>query len=168
MGINLYQSYYKNEHIEFLNDGCIPYDNTKNESPNEREYPLFKNIYELEKDKGNLWGLVSFRFKEKTLLEPKEFINWIEQNPGYDVYYIDPFLDVSVSYQNLWTQGEMWHPGLYDYFRELTGPMCSNIKYHPDDFITCNFFCLYKCLFLLRSTCCTVKYCWKILVKTFV
>ena len=66
--------------------------------------------------------------------------DWIEQNPGYDVYYIDPFLDVSVTYQNLWVQGERWHPGLYDYFRKLVGLMAEQITYHPNDFVTCNFF----------------------------
>lgn len=140
MGVNLYQSFYQKDQIQFLNDGCIPFDNTRNENPELREYPLFKKIYEIEKDNGGLWGLISFRFKEKTLLEPKEFKEWIEQNPGYDVYYIDPFLDVSVSYPNLWVQGEQWHPGIYEFFKHLVGASADGLVYHPDDFVTCNFF----------------------------
>lgn len=138
--INLYQSYYDNSQLPNLDSYCTPFDNTANEEPEFREYPLFKKIYEKEKDQDNLWGLLSFRFEEKTLLKPKEFKDWIEQNPGHNVYYIDPFLDVSVSYPNLWVQGDRWHPGLYEYFFRLVGPSARELKYHPDDFVTCNFF----------------------------
>lgn len=140
MKTNLYQCFYASNQVTQLDEICIPFDNTKNENPNLREYPLFKQLYELEKNSGDYWGLLSFRFKEKTLLEPKKFKEWIEQNPGHDVYYIDPFLDVSVTYPNLWVQGEQWHPGLYAFFRRLAGPLASKVIYHPDDFATCNFF----------------------------
>jgi len=145
MVINLYQSYYDTTQIEHLSVDCIPFDNTKNESPELREYPLFKGVKELEKDNHNHWGLLSWRFQEKTLITPKEFKDWIQQNPGHDVYYIDPFLDVSVSYPNLWVQGERWHPGLFEYFERLMQYICPEISakdvlYHPNDFVTCNFF----------------------------
>lgn len=143
MKINLYQSFYNKDQIPHLDIDCIAFDNTKNEEPNLREYPLFKKIYEIESSSQHHWGLISPRFEEKTLLKPKEFKTWIEQNPGFDVYYIDPFLDVSVSHQNLWTQGDIWHPGLYKYFERLVdilGKSAKDIVYHPDDFITCNFF----------------------------
>lgn len=140
MTVNLYQSFYNTDQIGFLDSSCIPFDNTKNEEPNLREYPLFKKVYELEKNSDNYWGLLSFRFEEKTNLPLKEFKEWIEQNPGHDVYYIDPFLDVSVSYPNLWVQGEQWHPGIYKVLQRLVGEMADNLVYHPDDFVTCNFF----------------------------
>ena len=140
MAVNLYQSFYQIDQVQFLDSICIPFDNTRNEEPNLREYPLFKKVYDLEEDSGNHWGLLSFRFEEKTNLSVKEFKEWIEQNPGYDVYYIDPFLDVSVSYPNLWVQGERWHPGLYTYFKRLVGDTADRVIYHPDDFVTCNFF----------------------------
>lgn len=145
--MKIYQSYYNRTQLPELSPDCISFDNTKNQEPTLREYPLFKKVYELEKDTGDYWGLISPRFKEKTLLEPKEFKEWIQNNPGYDVYYIDPFLDISVYFTNLWVQGEKWHPGLIKYFErliELISPSqiitCDTIIYHPDDFVTCNFF----------------------------
>ena len=75
------------------------------------------------------------------MLKPKEFKEWIEQNTGHDVYYIDPFLDVSVSYKNLWVQGEQWHPGIINFLLLTIGEdATNNMVYHPDDFVTCNFF----------------------------
>ena len=72
--INLYQSYYEPSQIQSLSPDCIPFDNTRNESPELREYPLFKRLYEIEKHNDNLWGLLSWRFEEKTLLKPTKTV----------------------------------------------------------------------------------------------
>lgn len=58
------------------------------------------------------FGLVSPKFNIKTGLTGFDFKNWIKLNPGYDVYFINPFPQLQYFHFNVWEQGEYWHPGL--------------------------------------------------------
>ena len=145
MTLHLYQSYYQKDQENTLNSIFIPYDNTKNETPELREYPMWKALYEKHKGTMVYWGLLSWRWLDKTKLPAEEFKQWILDNPGYDVYHIDPFLDVSVSYPNIWIQGDRWHPGMINFCNRLFPKIGINkpvesIIYKPKDFATCNYF----------------------------
>lgn len=145
MNLFLYQSYYSKDQLSKLNSAFIPYDNLNNPKPLLREYPLWKNLYETHKGTDDHWGLLSWRWLEKTHLEPEVFRDWILNNPGYDVYHIDPFLDVSVEHINIWTQGDRWHPGMINFCNKLFPKLgittkVEDLVYHPEDFATCNYF----------------------------
>ena len=58
------------------------------------------------------FGLVSPKFFDKVGISGRDFLNWIEANPGHDVYFINPFPQLAYCNFNVWTQGERWHPGL--------------------------------------------------------
>src|SRR5271169_1975850 len=91
MKINLYQSYYLEDQKQYLSDACIPFDNTANENPEYREYPQMKKVADLAlRDGADLWGLISWKFKQKCLVRPDYFWLFIKQNPGYDCYFINP------------------------------------------------------------------------------
>lgn len=145
MNLFLYQSYYSENQLGKLSSVFIPYNNLSNPTPLLREYPMWKNLYETHKGTDAHWGLLSWRWMEKTQLEPVEFRDWILNNPGYDVYHIDPFLDVAVTHVNIWTQGDLWHSGMIEFCNRLFPKLGIDIKaeellYHPEDFATCNYF----------------------------
>ncbi len=145
MNLYLYQAYYEKEQMKHLDSVCVPYDNTANLYPTKREYPFMKNLYEMHRNNpDDYWGLLSWRWYDKTKLELKEFKEWIISNPGYDVYHLDPFLDVAATYNNLWTQGDIWVPGMVDFCDKLFPRLGihANVRelfYHPDLFATCNY-----------------------------
>jgi hypothetical protein len=57
-------------------------------------------------------GIVSPKFSSKTKVTAKRFIDFINKNPGNDVYFINPFPHLSYTTFNVWEQGEVWHPDL--------------------------------------------------------
>lgn len=145
MNLYLYQAYYEESQKNTLDSSFTPYDNTENKSPELREYPLWKKLYERHGGTLSYWGLLSWRWFDKTKLPPEEFKQWILDNPGYDVYHIDPFLHVSVSSKNIFEQGEQWHPGMLNCCNKLFPKLGINVKvediiYQPKHFATCNYF----------------------------
>lgn len=139
MNLKIYQAYYDQSHIPVLDSAFIPFDNTANERPDLREYPLLKKLFQTNRHTDAHWGLVSWKWKEKTCLEPSVFKAWIEDNPGYDVYHIDPYLEIPATCTNLWTQDN------YTDFANLLFPKiginirCENLIYRAEDFATCNY-----------------------------
>jgi hypothetical protein len=55
----------------------------------------FKKLYEKYAGTDAHWGLLSWRWHEKTKLAGYQFKTWIEQNPEYDCYHFDPFKNLS-------------------------------------------------------------------------
>lgn len=145
MNLKIYQAYYKDEQLPHLDSVFTPYDNRVNAIPHLREYPFWKVLFGKHEDDELHWGLVSWRWYEKTRIKPIELISWIEQNPGYDVYHIDPFLDVTATYINTWVQGERWHPGILNFCNILFPKIgiktrAEDLFFKSEHFATCNFF----------------------------
>lgn len=115
MGISVYQIQYDDVVIGEFDTAFIKYDCRKNPEPDKRETAHMVRFYE---DKAwqargdEYFGLVSPKFSNKTKICGRDFINWIDANTGYDVYFINPFPQLSYWNFNVWTQGEFWHPGL--------------------------------------------------------
>lgn len=144
MNLNIYQCYYDNSQLSELSPDFIPYDNTGDEYFMFREYVLWKKLYHKHLSGDSHWGIVSWRWPEKTRLDTKEFVQWIENNPGYDMYYYDPSLETIV-HKNLWEQGEPWHPGLINFCNRLLQKMNVNktvddITYKSKHFACSSFF----------------------------
>lgn len=140
MNLKIYQAYYDDSQIPFLESEFYPFDNTQNAVPGLREYPLLKKLFKENKDTDLYWGLVSWKWKEKTNLDAKEFKTWILDNPGYDVYHFDPHLEVAATCNNLWSQD-----GYTDFANKLfpkigINTRCENVVYRAEDFATCNYF----------------------------
>lgn len=145
MNLQIYQAYYDNNQLSKLDPNFIPYDNTVNEAPHLREYPMWKKLYGKHKESDAHWGLMSWRWHEKTGISAHEFKEWVLQNPGYDCYHFDPFSHLANQFPNLWVQGDIWHPGMLKYANKLfpklgiTEP-AEHFKYQPEDFGTCNYY----------------------------
>jgi hypothetical protein len=145
MNVKIYQSYYDKSQLSQISPVFIPFDNTENKEPDLREYPLLKKLYETNKNTDSHWGLLSWRWFEKTHLPEIEFYDWIIDNTGYDVYHFDPFLDVTVNHNNLWTQGDLWRPGMSNFCNRLLPRLGINktvdeLVYGVEDFGTCSFY----------------------------
>jgi hypothetical protein len=145
MNLNIYQAYYENGQLSILDKDFIPYDNTINESPHLREYPMWKKLFEKHCETDCYWGLMSWRWYDKTRISGKQFKNWIYENPGFDCYHFDPFNHLSKQYKNLWIQGDQWHPGMLSYANRLFPKLgietsAEELQYKPEHFGTCNYY----------------------------
>jgi hypothetical protein len=64
-------------------------------------------------------GLLSPKFGAKTRMSGTSFIDFIAANPGYDVWFVNPFPHLRYLSFNIWEQGEFWHAGLGERARKL-------------------------------------------------
>jgi hypothetical protein len=109
----IYQLFYKEEQRTHLDPAFVPYENIDNPKPELREWYIWDKEYENCKAEGlDLWGFVSWKFKEKTGLSGDRFVNFISDNPGYDVYFINPCLINEAVFLNSWEQGDLHHPNI--------------------------------------------------------
>lgn len=150
MHIKIYQSYFLQQQLENLDPAFVPYDNTSNEQPQLREYPLMRKIYDNEPSSvDHYWGLMSWKFAEKTNVTGQQFIEWMTQNAGYDMYFIHPLvaLENIGRHRNPFIEAEQNNPGITEF---IDAVMCDilNIKshpiktisYHPRHFSFCSFY----------------------------
>lgn len=107
----IHQIYYLQDQLDGLDPSFVPYDNTKNSDKEWREYHVFKEAFASGLIAENqLTGLVSWKFRSKTNISGKEFLDFIKKRPGYDFYFVNPYpLDVII-YKNIWDQGCVYHP----------------------------------------------------------
>ena len=112
---NIFQIFYNDHSKETLDSAFIPYNNTIPVKEHEFEYGVMRNLYlnkELFKNDNKYAGVLSWKFKQKTGIEGKQIVQWLEDNKGYDVYFINPWPEHSYLNFNSWHQGEYCHPGL--------------------------------------------------------
>lgn len=115
MAATVYQIEYSNDVIGAFDPAFIKYDCRDNPEYEKREIAHMLRFY----DEGSWrrhgtdhFGLVSPKFSSKAGINGRAFIDWVDANPGYDVYFINPFPQLCYWHFNVWTQGEFWHPGL--------------------------------------------------------
>lgn len=112
--IAIYQNYYADHQIKQLDPAFIPHNNANAPHPEQREYPVFLNHYTKQLHKqADLTGIMSWKFANKTGINGQKFIQFIQHNPGYDVYFINPF-QKEERFLSVWQQGESHHPGIIE------------------------------------------------------
>ena len=113
MEIDIYQICYEKDQLSSIDPAFIPYDNTANEHPELREFWIFLNFYKTGKyGEVDYCGAVSHKFSRKAKITGQEFVEFIRNNPGHDVYFVNPFPQLSYYSFNVWEHGESKHPGL--------------------------------------------------------
>jgi hypothetical protein len=113
--VRIYQLYFLPEQVQHLNPLFTPYDNTANLEPNQREYPLIRECFNLVKSTDiDLWGTVpwnyKFKFSSGAMIPDEYFLDHIHNNPVYDVYFFNPFTNHVPIVYNVWEQGQWCHP----------------------------------------------------------
>lgn len=117
MTVSVYQIQYGDDVVGTFDPAFITYDCRANPEREKRETAHMLRFYDegvWRHHSAEHFGLVSPKFAGKARIGGKAFIDWVQANPGYDVYFINPFPQVSYWHFNVWTQGEFWHPGLGD------------------------------------------------------
>lgn len=111
--IKIFQLYYKPELEEHLDPEFTPMSNVDNPRPHLREWCKWdrehENVLEQNLD---LWGYVSWKFKQKTGLTGTQAFDFINSNPGYDVYLFNPCIANEALFANSWEQGDIHHPNI--------------------------------------------------------
>ena len=120
----IYQIYYSTKLRRFLDPAFIPYENLENERPEWREFHVFRKEWLAGTMKRHSYtGFFSWKFREKARIEGRALLDFAKANPGADCYFINPFPQELIQFQNLWLQGEHCHPRLIEttekIFRDL-------------------------------------------------
>jgi len=111
--MKIYQIYYKQEQIVHLDPAFVPYDNSNNLRPELNEWAVWNEFYDTAEAKElDMWGMLSWKFKQKTNLTGQQFIDFVNDNPGYDVYFVNPAIVNEAVFLNGWEQGDFYHLGL--------------------------------------------------------
>lgn len=111
--IGVHQVYFRDNQKNRLDPSFLEYDNSNVLHKDLYEYGPMLDIYERGIYKENDYtGVFSYKFNTKCNLSGKTFKEFVLANPGYDVYFINPYPQLSYFYNNVWEQGECWHPGL--------------------------------------------------------
>lgn len=115
MTYEIIQIFFDAAQTDQLDPAFVPLDNTDNARPDLQEWYLWNREFLRIAETGiEHWGFVSWRFKEKTNLTGAQVRAWIDANPGYDVYLINPAIINEAVFMNGWEQGDYYHPGLSD------------------------------------------------------
>lgn len=115
LNTKIFQIYFKPELIPHLDPAFTPLDNTANPHPELREWYNWDQEHEKRLSENlDYWGYVSWKFKEKTNLSGQQVLNFIEDNPGYDVYLFNPCIINEAVFANSWEQGDLYHPNISD------------------------------------------------------
>ena len=113
LNMKIFQIYYKPELKQHLDPAFVPLDNTANPRPDLREWYNWNQEHEQRLTEGlDLWGYVSWKFKEKTNLTGQQVLDHIDANPGYDVYLFNPCILNEAVFINSWEQGDLHHPNI--------------------------------------------------------
>jgi hypothetical protein len=117
MATSVYQIMYSDKIVGTFDPAFIKYDCRHNPEPQKREIAHMLRFYDegaWRKLGSEHFGLVSPKFSIKAGMKGKNFIDWVDANPGFDVYFVNPFPQLGYWHFNVWSNGEFWHPGLTD------------------------------------------------------
>ena len=127
----------------------ISYENTI--QLKEFEYGVMRRLYrENDWENSTHLSVLSWKFEEKTKGNPEKLQKYLKKKPGYDIYIVNPYEGyyrvpfIYSKFDNMWDQGEYFHPGMKKIASELFNsagldPKILN-KSHPKDFICyCNY-----------------------------
>lgn len=143
MNAEIFQIFYASAQRSQLDRAFTAYDNSKSEEAHLFEFGVLRNHYLKQKHKNRLSGFVSWKFEMKSGISGQEFKSWIDGNPGYDLYFINPF-PLEVRFRSVWRQGEAFHPGiikLADKVITLAHPHVDivGMTNYPKEFSFCNY-----------------------------
>jgi hypothetical protein len=144
-GTSVFQIYFEPSQRALLDAAFTPLDNSSVADPL-LEFAVLRELSQRPAvRKSRYWGAVSWKFREKTGLEGQGYLDQVNANPGFDVYYCNPYPENEGLYASPWQQAFAKHPG----FRLLAAQVLSASGQDPkvlDDlvpsvrFSSCNFF----------------------------
>jgi hypothetical protein len=110
MNIQIHQIYFRDSQIDKLAPEFIPYNNAGVADPL-LEVGVFRSLHQSERTQdADLWGAVSWKFADKSGISASQWLDFIQANPGHDVYFCNPNPEIEALFENPWIQGESAHP----------------------------------------------------------
>lgn len=105
--VKVFQFYAEGWQRELLDPAFVALDASKLAPSELREVAVMGQLQQdAQLTKGvPLWGVVSWQFTEKTGLKGRDFVKQINDNPGHDVYFCNPYLSDEAAFHNTWLQG---------------------------------------------------------------
>jgi hypothetical protein len=142
--INLYQSFYSNEHRKHLSKMVRPLNINGVLNDKTREFELFKNIYQNFENKKDAWGLISWKFNLKNIINVDEFLEFAagQIHAGADCVFINPMIGNEAIFKNVWEQGLLLHKSMgkiVDYIMLRHGEDINHFM-GSTNFAFCNYF----------------------------
>ena len=120
MSVAIYQISYNDDVVDQKDEVFLNFDCRDDPAPDRREIHHMLKFYRSGAYKESTYsGLFSPKFSAKAKISGKQFIDFIEANPGYDVYFVNPFPHLTYFNFNVWEQGELVSPGLCDLANEV-------------------------------------------------
>jgi len=145
MNVTVYQIYYDIAQLSFLDKSFIPYDNTSNLNREWAEYHIFEKEYaEMTHQKQDYTGFFSWKYLQKSRIPGNRFLEFIQKNPAFDVYFLNPFPMEEYLFENVWMQGELFHKGILDFSQRILERMGYSVdlrqwKQDRMSFAFCNY-----------------------------
>ncbi len=145
--LNIYQIYFREYQKEKLLDGCIPFfnqsDNASQLFETEVMLKLFGQDFVFSQSK--IYGILSWRFSEKTKVSFREIQNFVRKNKNSEVFLLNPYPELTYIYDNPWIQGDWVHPGLMDLAQRIFDSSSykislKDIKLERNKQVYCNYF----------------------------
>jgi hypothetical protein len=130
------QNVYDDAVIPLLDPSFVPVDGRRNAGTETREIGLFLRMFHSGLYRcAPLTGILSPQFNDKAKISGRELLEFIRRNPGYNVYFVNPFPQNAYYTYNVWYHGELSHPGLFalaEILFERAG-YDTNVMYHRRD-----------------------------------
>jgi hypothetical protein len=109
--IKVHQIYFEARQREFLASEFTPYLNETKDAF--YESGVFRREFAKKAHLSQKYtGFVSWKFEKKSFVTAGEFLQLQSENPGLDLYFVNPFPELIGKFKNVWVQGAESHPGL--------------------------------------------------------
>jgi hypothetical protein len=144
--ISIFQPFHDESAKQSIDPLAIPLDWLSNPRPELRETAVYFHLRNIQNQiTGQYLGLFSPKYALKSIVPLKNFIAFAKDNPGYDVYFINPFPQIPYQAFNVWDQGEIFHPGLIESARQcfeaaaVLPSTCFDSRHDKKTALFCNF-----------------------------
>ena len=119
MKAKIYQIYYDATSKSHLDPHCIAFDNSSPPRENEFEYGVMRRLYSGSNFvDADLYGVLSWKFFQKFGVQPSSVASYLGSQQDVDVVICNPYPQ-SDFFDNVWRQGERYHPGMIDIAKEV-------------------------------------------------
>lgn len=113
LNIGIFESIYKSDQV-VINDGFLPFVHKSNlEFSHWREFKIHTDMYSSKiHNNHDYCGLFSPKFSSKCKIKASQFIDFCISNQDSDVFFINPFPQLSYLSLNTWMHAEVFHSGI--------------------------------------------------------
>lgn len=145
--VHIHQIFYDDASFQALDEGFIPLDNCSNERPDWSEYwPIRRFLRTHSLNENDYYAFLSPKFELKTQINAAQLMKFMQSKHRADVdaFIVSPFWDQAAFFQNIFEQGDFWHPDLMAvtkaFLRRIGHPVdLDALVTHGQNTVFCNY-----------------------------